>query len=163
MATVNLPVALKSALQIFSVWCQLSSWDVRGNGKFTTIVIRFNDDNAMSVEQPPARAASYKRKWPSELKRDQQCAIARQQYAWLHGETARSSGFDTYSKQKTASIVDPEPVLFYCSHHQVDATALYEYNSADRHIGDCDQSPELCGIDLPEAIDPSAGTLPEHM
>ena len=41
-----------------------------------------------------------------------------------------------------------------------------EYNAAkdeDRQVGDCDQSPELCGIDLPAATDPSAVTLPENM
>ena len=32
----------------------------------------------------------------------------------------------------------------------------------DRQFGDSDQSPELCGIDLPEATDPSAVTLPEN-
>ena len=85
MPTVNLPVALDSALQSLSAQCQLSSWDVRGKGKFTTVVIRFNADTAMSGEQPPARAVSYRRKSPSELKRDQQRAIARQQHTRQHG------------------------------------------------------------------------------
>ena len=80
MPTVNLPVALDSALQSLSAQCQLSSWDVRGKGKFTTVVIRFNADTAMSAEQPPARAVSYRRKSPSLLKCDQQHAIARQQH-----------------------------------------------------------------------------------
>ena len=78
----------------------------------------------------------------------------------------RNSRFDTKDKQETASIVDPEPVLFYSPHHQVDTAALDEYNAPkdeDRQVGDCDQSPELCGIDLPEATDPSAVTLPDNM
>ena len=82
------------------------------------------------------------------------------------GNTVRSSGFDTNDKQETASIVDPEPVLFYSPHHQVDTATLEECNAAkdeDRQVGDCDQSPELCSIDLPGAIDPSAVTLPENM
>ena len=79
--------------------------------------------------------------------------------------TVRSRGFDTNDKQETASIVDPEPVLFYNQHHQLDTAAPDEYSAAkdeDRQVGDCDQSPELCGIDLPEATDPSAVTLPEN-
>ena len=80
--------------------------------------------------------------------------------------THRSSGFDTKDKQETASTVDSEPALFYSTHHQVDTAALDEYNAAkdeDRQVRDCDQSSELCGIDLPEATDPSAVTLPENM
>ena len=166
MPIVNLPVALDSALQSLSAQCQLSSWDVRGKGKFTTVVIRFNADTAMSGEQPPARAVSYRRKSPSELKRDQQRAIARQQHTRQHGDTVRSSGFVTDDKQETASTADPEPGLFYSPHRQVDTAAHDEYNAAkdeDGQVGDCDQSPELCGIDLPEATDHSAVTLPENM
>ena len=57
-------------------------------------------------------------------------------------------------------------MLFYSPHHQEDTAALDEYNAAkdeDRQVGDCDQSPELYGIYLPEATDPSAVTLPENM
>ena len=57
-------------------------------------------------------------------------------------------------------------MLFYSPHHQVDTAALDEYNAAkdgDRQVGDCDQSPELFVIDLPEATDPSAVTIPENM
>ena len=57
-------------------------------------------------------------------------------------------------------------MLFYSSSSQVDAAALDEHNAAkdeDRQVGDCDQSPELCGIDLSAASDPSAVTLPENM
>ena len=120
----------------------------------------------MSVELPRARAVSYRRKPPSELNRDQQRSIGRQQHTRQHGDTVRSSGFDTYDKQETALIVDPEPVLFSSPPHQVDTVAFDEYNAAkdeDRQVGDCDQSPELCGIGLPEATDPSAVTLPENM
>ena len=57
-------------------------------------------------------------------------------------------------------------MLFYSLHCHVDTTALDEYSVAkdeDRQVGDCDHSPELCGIDLPEATVPSAVTLPENM
>ena len=166
MPTVNLPVALDKALQSLSAQCQFSSWDVRGKGNLTAVVVRFNADTAMSGEQPPSRAVSCRRKSPSELKRDQQRAIARQQHARQHSDTVRSSGFETNDKQETASVVDIEPVLFYSPNHQVVTAALDEYNAAkdeDRQVGDCDQSPELCGIDLPEARDPSPVTLPKNM
>ena len=143
MPTVNLPVALDSALQSLSAQCQLSSWDVRGKGKFTTVIIRFNADTAMSVERPPARAASCWRKSPSELKCDQQRAIARHQHTRQHGDTVRSSRFDNNGKQEASGMVDPEPLLFYSPHRQVDTAALDEYNAAkdeDRQVDDCDQS-----------------------
>ena len=66
-------------------------------------------------------------------------------------------------------------MLFYSPHRQVDTAALDEHNAAvaldehnaakdeDRQVGECDQSPELCGIDLPEATDLSDVTLPENM
>ena len=50
--------------------------------------------------------------------------------------------------------------------NQVDTAALDEHNATkdeDGQVGDCDQSPALCGTDLPEATDPSAVTLPENM
>ena len=119
----------------------------------------------MSVKS--THAVSCRRKSPSELRRDQQQrAMARQQHTRRHNDTVRSSGFDINDKQETATIVDPEPVLFYSPHHQVDTAALDEYNAAkdeDWQVGDFDQSPDLCGIDLPEATDPSAVTLPENM
>ena len=77
-----------------------------------------------------------------------------------------SNGFDTEAKQETASTVEPEPALFYSPHRQVDTATLDEHNAAkdeDGQVGDCDQSSELCGIDLPEVTDPSALTLPENM
>ena len=166
MPTVNLSAALESALQSLTAKCHLSSWDAGGKGKCSTVVIRFDADTAISGEQPPARGVSYRRKSPSELKRDQQRAIVRQQHTRQHGDTVRSRGFETNNKQETASTVDPEPVLFSSPHRQVDTAALDEYNATkneDRQVGDCDQSPELCGIDLPEATDPSAVTLPENM
>ena len=132
----------------------------------TAVVVRFNADTAKSGEQPPARAVSCRRKSPSELKRDQQCAIARQQHTRQHSDTVRSSGFETNDKQETASVVDIEPLLFYSPNHQVVTAALDEYNTAkdeDRQVGDCDHSPELCGIDLPEARDPSPVALPKNM
>ena len=55
--------------------------------------------------------------------------------------------------------------MFYSPHRQVDTAALDEYNTAkdeDRQVGDCDQSPELCGRNLPETRDPSAVILPEN-
>ena len=82
-----------------------------------------------------------------------------------HGDTVRSSEFDNNDKQEISGIVDPEPELFYSPPSQVDTAALDEYNAAKdehRQVGDCDQSPELCGTDLPEATDPSAVTLPEN-
>ena len=57
-------------------------------------------------------------------------------------------------------------MLFYSPHHQVNTAALDEYNAAkdeDRQVGDSDQSPELCGIDLHEATDPFAVALPKNM
>ena len=80
MPIVNLPVALDSAMESPSALFQSPSLDVRGKVKFTTVVIRFNADTATSAEQPPARAVSYRRISFSELKRDQQRAIARQQH-----------------------------------------------------------------------------------
>ena len=54
----------------------------------------------------------------------------------------------------------------YSPHRQVDTAALDEYNAAkdeDRQAGDCDQSPELCGLDVQEATDPPAVTVSENV
>ena len=49
----------------------------------------------------------------------------------------------TQLSKRTASIVDPEPELFYSSHFQVDTATRDEFSAAkdeDRQVGDCDQS-----------------------
>ena len=52
----------------------------------------------------------------------------------------------------------------YSPHRQVDTAALDEYNTAkDEQVGDCDQSPELCGLDVQEATDPPAVTVSENV
>ena len=57
------------------------------------------------------------------------------QHIRQHGDTVRSSGFDTKDKQETASSVDPEPALFYSPHRQEDTAALDEYNPAKDEDG----------------------------
>ena len=51
-------------------------------------------------------------------------------------------------------MADPEPVL-YSPRRQVDTSDPKEHNATkneDRQVGDCDQRPQLCGIDLPETV-----------
>ena len=66
------------------------------------------------------------------------------------------------TSKRQREIVDPEPVLFYSPHHRA-FDEHFAAKSEDRQVGDCDQSPDLCGIDLPEATDPSDVTLPNNM
>ena len=159
MSTVNLPVALKSAQQSLSAQCQLSSWDVRGKGNFTTVVVRFTADTTTSVEQPPAREVNFRRKSPSELRRDQQRAVARQQHTRQRRGTDRSSGCDTHNRQEAVSMADPEPVSIYSPHRLLDNAT----KDQDRQVGDCDQNTQLCGTDLPEPTDTSTFTQSENV
>ena len=166
MHTVNLPVALDSALQSLSAQYlyRLGTYVAKES------LLQSSSDSTLTppcwVNSHPHVQSAIEKKSPSALKRDHQRATARQQHTRQHGDTVRSSGSDTNDKQETASMADTEPVLFFSPHHQVDTAALHEHNAAkdeDRQVGDYDQSPELCRIDLPEATDPSAVTLPETM
>ena len=82
----------------------------------TTVALRFSADTAMPAEHPPARAIRHRRKSHTELKRDQQRAVARHQHTRQLGDRVRSSGFDTHDKQEAVCMADPEPVLFYSPH-----------------------------------------------
>ena len=51
---MSIPLALETVLQILSEKCQLTSWDIRGKEKLTTLIVRFNEDTgAISNQHEP--------------------------------------------------------------------------------------------------------------
>ena len=78
---MSIPLALETVLQTLSEKCQLTSWNIRGKGKLTTLIVRFNEDTGAISDQhePVSCVTRYRKKSPSELRRDAQRAKARQQ------------------------------------------------------------------------------------
>ena len=76
-----MPLALETVLRTLSESCQLISWDIRGKGKMTTLIVRFNEDTgAIEAQHEPVRSVTrYRKKSPSELRRDAKRVKARQQ------------------------------------------------------------------------------------
>ena len=61
---------------------------------------------------------------------------------------------------------DPEQMLFYSPQQQVGISNPDEHNSTkdeDRQVYDCDENPEVCGINLPGASYHSVVTQPESV
>ena len=78
-----LPFALQSLLETLITKCHLTSWDVHGNGKTTTLVLRWDSDNMAAIARPDQSEsvsfARYRKKSASELRPryDQTTANAR--------------------------------------------------------------------------------------
>ena len=47
-----LPFALQSVLETLITKCHLTSWDVHGKGKTTTLVLRWDSDNMAAIARP---------------------------------------------------------------------------------------------------------------
>ena len=69
-----LPFALQSVLETLITKCHLTSWDVHGKGKTTTLVLRWDSDNMAATARPDQSEsvsfARYRKKSPNELSRD---------------------------------------------------------------------------------------------
>ena len=48
---MRIPLALEMVLWTLSEKCQLTSWDIRGKGKFTTLIVRFSKDTGAISDQ----------------------------------------------------------------------------------------------------------------
>ena len=48
---MSIPLALETMLPTLSEKCQLTSWDIRGEGKSTTLTVRFNEDTGVISDQ----------------------------------------------------------------------------------------------------------------
>ena len=97
MEKSSIPLVLETVLRTLREKCQRTSWDIRGKGKFTTLIVRFNaDTGAISDQHEPVSCVTrYRKKSPSKLTHDEQRAKARQQLAT---EQARKQNTVTESK-----------------------------------------------------------------
>ena len=54
-----MPLALATVLRTLSENCQLTSWDIRGKGKMTTFILRFNENTGATEDQhEPVRSVT---------------------------------------------------------------------------------------------------------
>ena len=108
-----MPLALETALRTLSESCQLISWDIRGKGKMTTLIVRFNEDTgAIEDQHEPVRSVTrYRKKSPSELRRDAKRVKTRQQEQASKQDSERqtslSSSNDGLEASKIGRSVSP--------------------------------------------------------
>ena len=106
-------LALKTVLRTLGENCQLTSWDISGKGKTTTLIVRFNEDTgAIEDQHEPVRSVTrYRKKSPSELRRDAKRAKARQQEQASkqdsEQQTSLSSNNDGLEASNTGLFVSP--------------------------------------------------------
>ena len=100
-----LPFALQSVLETLITKCHLTSWDIHGKGKTTTLVLRWDSDNMAAIARPDQSEsvsfARYRKKSPSELRRDAHRAMTRQQQLLAQGQSVKPSKDDISSTQVT--------------------------------------------------------------
>ena len=72
MTNTSLPVALEGLLHSLSETSAITSWNVRGTGYMTTHVIRWDcsDRSAMGHAVSTCTSSKYRKKSPSEVRRD---------------------------------------------------------------------------------------------
>ena len=69
-ANMCMPLALETALRTLSESCQLTSWDIRGKGKMTTLIVRFNEDTgAIEDQHEPVRSVKPVLNWANVCSR----------------------------------------------------------------------------------------------
>ena len=117
-----LPFALQSLLETLITKGHLTSWDVHGKGKTTTLVLRWDSDNMAAIARPDQMSefctvaiarpdqmsefcesvsfARYRKKSLSELRRDAHRAMTRQQQLLAKGQSVKPS-MDISSTQVT--------------------------------------------------------------
>ena len=90
-----LPFALQSVLETLITKCHLTSWDVHGKGKTTILVLSWDSDNMAAIARPDQSEsvsfARYRKKSPSELRRDAHRAMTRQQQLLAQGQSVKPS------------------------------------------------------------------------
>ena len=65
-----IPLALETVLRTLSENCQLTSWDIRGMGKMTTLFVRFNEDTgAIEDQHEPVRSVKPVLNWANVCSR----------------------------------------------------------------------------------------------
>ena len=74
-------IVLESVFKTLSTNCQLTSWDIQGEGKTTTLVLRWDSGSEAAIDQQLVSFVRYRKKSPSELRRDSQRAILEHQPA----------------------------------------------------------------------------------
>ena len=138
-----MPLALETVLRTLSESCQLTSWDIRGKGKMTTLIVRFNEDTgAIEDQHEPVRSVTrYRKKSPSELRRDAKRVKARQQEQASkqdsEQQTSLSSSNDGLEASNTGRSVSPASQYHA---HPLDASHRAEELEDGEHNGSVDNS-----------------------
>ena len=83
MSTITIPCVLEATLLQLFEKNRLCSWNVHGGLKTTTVTIRFENEEESHVESHTA----FRRKSPSEIKRDQHRAFSNRQKKEEHRES----------------------------------------------------------------------------
>ena len=96
--------ALQSVLETLITKCHLTSWDIHGKGKTTTLILRWDSDNTAAIARPDQSKlvsfARYHKKPPSELRCDAHRAMStRQQQLLSQGQSVKTSKDNISSTQ----------------------------------------------------------------
>ena len=138
-----MPLALETVLRTLSESCQLTSWDIRGKGKMTTLIVRFNEDTgAIEDQHEPVRSVTrYRKKSPSELRRDAKRVKARQQEQASKQDSEQQTSLSTSNDGLEASNTgrSVSPASQYHA-HPLDASHRAEELEDGEHNGSVDNS-----------------------
>ena len=138
-----MPLALETVLRTLSESCQLTSWDIRGKGKMTTLIVSFSEDTgAIKAQHEPVRSVTrYRKKSPSELRRDAKRVKARQQEQASkqdsEQQTSLSSNNDGLEASNTGRSVSPASQYHA---HPLDTSHRSEESEEGEQNGSVDNS-----------------------
>ena len=148
-----LPFALQSVLETLITKCHLTSWDVHGKEKTTTLVLRWDSDNMAAIARPnqseSVSFAQYRKKSPVELRRHAHRAMTRQQQLLAQAQSVEPSKDDISSTQVTdtnfsmfeSPATQPDPPLMIDDDSSDDSEKVQEEYVIDKeHEHDKEQS-----------------------
>ena len=106
MPVTGLPIAVEGALNNLLTASHVSSWKLQGNGKSTTLVLKFidNEEGAMADQHSPSRSISYKKKSSGQIRREK---LRAEEY-FKEKQQKDKYATDREQKQKEETDVDKE-------------------------------------------------------
>ena len=74
MPVTGLPIAVEGALNNLLTASHVSSWKLQGNGKSTTLILKFIDNEQGAMADQHSSIISYKKKSSGQIRREKQRA-----------------------------------------------------------------------------------------
>mgnify|MGYP001556187522 CR=1 FL=1 len=131
MPVSGLPLSLEKALEALSEGSHLTSWNIRG-GKFTTVTLRFRDQDGHLDKQLSSTPRSYRSKPPSAVRRD---SVRKQD--WFTRKLSENMHSSNVAERSEFTQTDEADLI---DSRYIDSSKMCASNYANEHVDGCEQA-----------------------